>query len=318
MQKKLWPNLFVVGAVKSGTTSLWAYLKQHPDIFFPEMKEPHYFTHPHPAPEQRHCIRYIATEDDYLRLYGTCDGSKYCGDASPSYLWSEIAAQGISQHSPQAKIIIILRDPVQRAYAQYLMDFNEGVTDLNFTAALHKDWERVDKGWGISQLYVELGMYHDQIQRYFSLFGRRSVKVLLLEDLKRKPLQTLQEIAQFLEISPTPFAHINFRTAHNHYASPRGNWARRLAGNPFSRYIGEYLFPQRWGEYIWRHLFLREEPKPAMDVSAKTWLIAQFEPEIERLENHLQRPLPELRRSWGSFATPRAQEHSLQTETPLR
>ncbi|MEY2340716.1 sulfotransferase [Acidithiobacillus sp. IBUN Pt1247-S3] len=313
-----WPNLFVVGAVKSGTTSLWAYLKQHPEIYFPELKEPHFFTHPQPAPEQRHCIRYIDSEDNYLRLYQGVDKVQYLGDASPSYLWSEIAAREIAQRSPQAKIIIILRDPVQRAYAQYLMDFNEGVTDLDFFSALQRDWMRADKGWGVSQLYVELGLYHDQIQRYFSLFTREHVAVLLLEDLTRRPLQVLENLAAFLELSPMPFQEIDFHRAHNHYARPRGNWARRLAGNPLSRTVGEYFFPQRWGEYIWRNIFLREEQKPAIDPRAKAWLINKFRPEVERLELLLQRPLPELRRSWPDTAAPNPAECQLQTESHLR
>ncbi|WP_368407925.1 sulfotransferase [Igneacidithiobacillus copahuensis] len=313
-----WPNLFIVGAVKSGTTSLWAYLKQHPEIYFPEMKEPHYFTHPHPAPEQRHCIRYIDSEEQYLRLYQDSGQVTYRGDASPSYLWSEVAAQEIAQCCPDSKIIIILRDPVQRAYAQYLMDFNEGVTDLDFYSALQRDWTRPDKGWGVSQLYVELGLYHDQIQRYFSLFGRNQVRVLLLEDLQRKPLQVLHDLAEFLQVSPLPFQRIDFRRAHNHYARPRGNWARRLAGNPISRTIGEYFFPQRWGEYIWRNLFLRKEKKPAIDPQARDWLIERFQPEMARLEGLLQRPLPELRRSWPEAELHHAAGHPLSTESSLR
>jgi hypothetical protein len=313
-----WPNLFIVGAVKSGTTSLWAYLRQHPEIFFPDLKEPHYFTHPQPAPEQRHCIRYIASAEEYLRLYAAASEVRYRGDASPSYLWSTAAVQEIAEICPESQIIAILRDPVERAYAQYLMDFNEGVTDLDFYSALQKDWIRAEKGWGVSQLYVELGLYHQQIQRYFEHFGRNQVKVLLLAELQRNPTQVLQDLAQFLGISAEPFLHIDVHQAHNHYARPRGNWARRLAGHPISRTIGERFFPERWGNYIWRNLFLREEKKPPIDTQAKAWLIDRFAADIEALETLLKRPLPELRRSWHEGSTHPSSPRSFSAETHLR
>ena len=163
MSKPIWPNFYIVGAVKSGTTSLYAYLRQHPQVFLPTMKEPHFFTQPRPSPEQIHLIQYVADIESYQHLYRGADRYPRIGDASPSYLWCEEAPERIHAVQPEARIIVILRDPVQRAYAQYLMDFNEGVLDLPFMEALQKDWARPDKGWGISQLYVELGRYTAQI-----------------------------------------------------------------------------------------------------------------------------------------------------------
>ncbi|MCE5393501.1 MAG: sulfotransferase [Acidithiobacillus sp.] len=300
MADSQWPNLYIVGAVKSGTTSLYAYLKNHPEIFFPEMKEPHFFTHPKPSAEQRHYIRYTATEREYLRLYARAGHYRYRGDASPSYLWAPHAAAEIARYSPHAQILIILRDPVERAYSQYLMDFNEGVIDLPFWDALQRDWQRPDKGWGVSQLYVELGLYSEQIARYFRSFGRDRVQVMLLEHLHTQPLQVLRKISAALQIDPSPFRKVNLQVAHNHYAQPRGNWARRLAAHPVSRTIGEKFFPSQWGEYIWRQIFLRPQKKPLMDPHAKEWLMTIYEPELLRLEELLGRPLPELRRSWST------------------
>lgn len=315
MTKTVWPNLFIVGAVKSGTTSLYAYLKQHPDIFFPEMKEPHFFAKPAPSRAQRHLITFIGDEAEYLRLYEDGKDRRFRGDASPSYLWSAPAASRIAEVSPDARIIVIVRDPIERAYAQYLMDYSEGAIDRPFFEALRRDWERPDKGWGVSQLYVELGLYTEQIRRYRALFGSDRVLVLLLEDLKKDVRGVLARIARFLEIPEGPMGAVDTAEAHNHYKQPKGQWARWLAGHPVSRFLGERIMPRRLGEYIWEHWMQKEAPKPPIDARAVAFLQEIYTPELLALEAELGRPLPELRRSWTlphqpsfapNFATPPA------------
>ena len=298
MTMEVWPNLFIVGAVKSGTTSLYAYLKQHPDIFFPEMKEPHFFTRPVPSEAQRHLITFVGDEESYLRLYRRACGRRFRGDASPSYLWSAEAAAGIAAASPEARIIVILRDPIERAYAQYLMDYSDGAVDRPFFEALQIDWGRPDKGWGVSQLYVELGLYTEQIRRYRTLFGRERVLVLLLEDLKKDAHAVLARIARFLAIPEGPMALVDTREAHNRYKQAKGQWARRLAGNPVSRFLGERVIPRRLGEYIWEHWMQKEAQKPPIDPRAVAFLQDIYTPELSALEAELGCPLPELRRSW--------------------
>ncbi|AWP22856.1 sulfotransferase [Acidiferrobacter sp. SPIII_3] len=300
MTKVLWPNLFIVGAVKSGTTSLYAYLRQHPDIFFPEMKEPHFFAQPAPSREQRHLITFVGDQAEYLRLYERSGDRRWRGDASPSYLWSAQAAARIAEVSPEARIIIILRDPIERAYAQYLMDYSEGAIDRPFFEALHRDWGRPDKGWGVSQLYVELGLYTGQIQRYRALFGGDRVLVLLLEDLKKDARGVLARIARFLDIPEGPMAMVDTAQAHNHYKQPKGQWARWLAGHPVSRFLGERVMPRRLGEYIWEHWMQKDAPKPPIDPRAVAYLQQIYAPELVALEAELGRPLPELRRCWAA------------------
>ncbi|WP_215843637.1 sulfotransferase [Acidithiobacillus montserratensis] len=298
MSDFIWPNFYIVGAVKSGTTSLYAYLKQHPQVFLPETKEPHYFTRVKPAPEQDHLIQRVSSQQAYQHLYRGSEKFSCVGDASPSYLWCPEAAERIYQVRPDARIIVILRDPVQRAYAQYLMDHSEGVIDLPFLEALKKDWTRPAKGWGISQLYLELGQYAGQIARYQQRFGTENVLVCLLEDLHKNPEQTLMVITRFLGIDSQAIHTMDLQSIHNAYRLPRGNWARRLASHPLSRRIGEHFFPRRWGDYIWRHYFLMESPKPPMDPEARQFLQTFYEPEIQQLEQLLGRALPELRKSW--------------------
>ncbi len=316
MANTVWPNLFVVGAVKSGTTSLYAYLRQHPDIYFPEIKEPHFFARLAPSREQRHLITFVGDQADYLRLYEQGAHCRWRGDASPSYLWSAPAAAGIAEVSPDARVIAILRDPIERAYAQYLMDYSEGAIDRPFFEALQIDWGRPDKGWGVSQLYVELGCYTEQIRRYRTLFGRERVLVLLLEDLKKDARAVLARIARFLDVAEGPMAVVDIAEAHNHYKQPKGQWARRLAGHPLSRFLGERLIPRRLGEHIWEHWMQKEAAKPPIDPRAVAFLQEIYTPEIIALEAELGRPLPELRRSWAGIADPAAPRGPATTGAP--
>lgn len=166
------PTFFIVGAAKAGTTSLYAYLKHHPQVVFFDMKEPHFYAGLHPSPSQRHRIPGVQDRRDYLALFRKASSSVAIGDASPSYRWSAVAPFRIRDDIPDAKIIVLLRDPVERAFSHYLMDHREGVTDLGFYDALVTDMNRPDKGWGISQLYVEIGMYASPLERYLDVFPR--------------------------------------------------------------------------------------------------------------------------------------------------
>src|SRR6266849_533449 len=144
---EIWPNFFLVGAAKAGTTSAYAYLSQHPQVFFPRIKEPHFFTRVRPSGEQRFFVEAITDRTAYLRLFRGARGFGVVGDASPSYLWHPHVAHRIRARVPDAKIAIILRDPVERAHSHYLMDYREGVQDLSFYEALVRDMNRREKGW---------------------------------------------------------------------------------------------------------------------------------------------------------------------------
>ncbi|MHB1532855.1 sulfotransferase family protein [Acidithiobacillus sp.] len=294
----LWPNFFIVGTVKGGTTSLYAQLRQHPAVFLPGVKEPHYFAQVQPVPEQDHLFDYVRDTASYLKLYRNAGAFPAIGDASTSNLWDSQAPHRIRAVSPKARIIILLRDPVVRAHSHYLMDFREGVVDLPFPDILHRDYVQREKGWGISRLYVELGLYHDQVQRYQNIFGRDQVLVLLFDDLVRDPEGTLQRVALHLGIDPQPFSTMDLAQIHNGYKAPRGHWARRCAASPAARWIGHTLMPQRLQWWCYQHLILKAAKKPPIDAVSRHFLEHLYDPDIARLEGLLDRDLPELRGSW--------------------
>jgi hypothetical protein len=298
--REIWPNFFLVGAAKAGTTSIYAYLSQHPRIFFPAIKEPHFFTQVHPSNELRFLIEAITKRSVYLRLFSPASNFEVIGDASPSYLWCPEAPQRIHEVAPNAKIAIILRDPLQRAYSHYLMDYREGAQHRQqFYEALLEDMNQPEKGWGITYLYYELGLYAEQVRRYLENFGHDRVKILLFEQFRRDVKGALRELAYFLEVDPAPLDSIDTSKLYNAYAAPRNQLMRRLAGAKLSRIIGQNLVPRRIGAYIFERFFLKPAVKPPLDERARELLCTLYDPELDRLERIMSTRLPELRLSWS-------------------
>jgi hypothetical protein len=302
-----WPNFFIVGAANSGTTSLYRYLKQHPDVFMPALKEPHYFAQVNPSREQRYLRTIIRDEAAYLRLFRKAEGYKAIGEASPSYLWEANAAERIQRVIPDAKIIILLRDPVERAYSHYLMDVREGLQNLSFGDALHRDWNRTDKGWSVSQLYIELGLYAQQVRRYVEVFGPDQTLILMFEDLSNSALNgksVVADVLRFLDLSVAPLGQIDTSFAENGFATARWAWARHLAGANWVRRAGQILVPVSLGSnhtikgIIYQRYFVKASPKPPMDEEAAEWLRSIYESDLSALEALMGRQLPQLRRSW--------------------
>jgi Sulfotransferase domain len=297
---EIWPNFFLVGAAKAGTTSIYAYLSQHPQVFFPSIKEPHFFTQVRPAPELRFLIEAISKRSAYLRLYASAAGHEVIGDASPSYLWHPEVAQRIRAKVPRAKIAIILRDPVERAYSHYLMDYREGAQSRPFYEALMEDMKRSDKGWGVSYLYYELGLYAAQVKRYLDAFKPEQVKIFLFEDFRRDARAVLRELTNFLGVDSKPVTEIDTSRKYNSYAAPRNQFLRRIAGAKPSRMLGQTLMPHWLGAHIFERFFLKPAPKPRLDARVRDLLCSLYEPELDELERLLGRKLPSLRHSWDS------------------
>jgi hypothetical protein len=296
---EIWPNFFLVGAAKAGTTSIYEYLSQHPQVFFPKIKEPHFFTQVCPSHEQRFFIEAIRDRTQYVRLFEKAEGFEIVGDASPSYLWHPEVPGRIRAQVPDARIAIILRDPVERAYSHYLMDYREGVQSLPFYDALMDDMNRPQKGWGISSLYFELGQYAEQVERYLLTFPPDRIRIAFFDDLRRDVRGVLKQLAEFLGIDSGAIEQLDTSKKHNSYAAPRNEIMRRIAGSKASRILGHLLPPQA-GQRVYEKFFLRHNNKPPIDTRARDFLCELYEPEIMKLEHVIGGPLPQLRSSWSS------------------
>lgn len=217
------PNFFIVGAAKCATTTFRDILMGHPQVYMSPIKEPHYFCtdircvnfresarrvkskdlsdyfSQSPLPEKHDA--YIESREQYLDLFRESSGEKILGEASPGYLYSEEAALNIAREIPHAKILMILRHPVARAYSHYNMDVAGGVQkNRSFCKALDEDFNTAIKGWQVSNLYVELGLYHDQVKRYLDAFPRDQVLIMFFNEAVRDMTSAVGKISEFLNI----------------------------------------------------------------------------------------------------------------------
>ncbi|MEY2341296.1 sulfotransferase [Acidithiobacillus sp. IBUN Pt1247-S3] len=295
--KPIWPNFFITGTVKGGTTSLYRHLQKHPDVFLPAFKEPHYFARI--QPKNRHLIEHITDENTYLNLYRNSRTFTAVGDASTSNLWCRKAPERIHAVAPHARIIILLRDPISRAHSHYLMEFREGLVNQSFSVdLLHNDFSQSRKGLGISHMYVDLGLYYEQVRRYLQIFGKDQVLILQFDDLVQEPSLTLKKVAAHLHIDPKPFQELDLSEIHNGFKAPRNNWARRCAASPAARWIGYHLIPRNLQWWLYQNMILKSAAKPQVEPNVRQYLQDIYTPDIEKLEALLEHKMPTLRSSW--------------------
>ena len=222
------PNFFLAGAPKAGTTSLYHYLDQHPQIFMCPIKEPCYFggefRPENCSPEilpgvkrgQRHLRRYLdgdmrehrfggmVTEwGDYVRLFQHVRGETAIGEASPGYLWSESAARNIHAKIPTAKILLILRDPADRAFSQYLRQVAVGGLRLTFRRQIEANMRNRSRKASLQYPLLEFGLYHAQVTRFLELFPRQNVCIHLYDDYRADPAAMMANTFRFLEVDDT-------------------------------------------------------------------------------------------------------------------
>src|SRR3990172_12275584 len=193
------PDFFIAGAPKSGTTAMYMYLKQHPEIFMPEKKESHFFSTDLKSP------MFIRDKEIYLSLFSGAKDEKRVGEASVWYLYSKNAASEIKEFSPSASIIIMLRNPVDMLYSQhsqFLYNCNENIS--SFEEALNAEEDR-RRGLRIppgvhfveSLFYRETVQYTEQVERYFNIFGRENVHIIIYDDFRNNTANVYRESLRF-------------------------------------------------------------------------------------------------------------------------
>ncbi len=287
------PNFFIVGSAKAGTTSLYQYLRRHPEVFMSPVKEPHYFSQVAPDPGLRFIYAHKSVRDEasYQKLFRGAKQASAIGEASTSYLWDEKTPARIKAAVPAAKIIIMLREPAARAYSHYLNDVREGIEKRPFLQALEEDHARARKGWGISHLYVELGLYTEQVRRYLTSFPEKNVRVLFFEEFGADTKAILRQVWDFLNLEAPRQGHDEYQVTHNAYAAPRSIVAQAILGTPALRAMGR-LLPKPLRRLGRDRILLRQEKKPALDPRARDFLREIYEPDRARLAKVLKRRLP--------------------------
>jgi hypothetical protein len=312
------PNLFVIGAAKSGTTSLHHYLAQHPDVFMSPVKEPNFFafqgelpTFAGPSRPPRDSFerdrlrreRYgysIVRRPEYERLFTQAGGRKVRGEVSPAYLYFDGVARRIRDAVPTARILAVLRNPVDRAYSKFLQMRRDGAEPLDdFRAAVAAEPRRKRENWSPTWLYLDRGFYCRQLKVYFELFDRARIRVLLHDDLRRDPERCLSAIFTFVGVDPG--AVIDRSEEHNASAVahvPRSGWLYASVARPFllSPYL-QSVVPRPVAARVrpWaRRLLLKQAASAApspLGPELRAMLTARFRDDVEQLQQLVNRDL---------------------------
>ncbi len=187
----LLPNFLIIGAMKSGTTTLYETLLKHPQVYLSRLKEPNFFSYSGTPGA------IINNLEDYQALFREVTDEKAVGEASTTYLFHPKAPKRIHRYIPHVKLIVILRDPADRAYSLYLMKYRNEIQKLLYKQNPLDSFAKVVQrgiGGGLSELYCPALKY------YFNLFGREQIKICIYQDLKDIPVILFKDICKFLNV----------------------------------------------------------------------------------------------------------------------
>ena len=202
------PNFLIVGTAKSGSTALWHYLGQHPQVYMSPRKHTRYFSFQvanpgfHGPRLEGESVPYAMTDiDAYHALFADATSQTAIGEASHSYLYRPDAPERILRYDPSMKLIAVLRNPAERAHSHYRQMVRDGREPFDdFVSALEAEELRIRDEWWPDFHYVQIGLYYAQLRRYFDLFDHRQIKIYLYEDLTSEPRAVLQDIFRFLDV----------------------------------------------------------------------------------------------------------------------
>ena len=229
------PDFLLVGAPKAGTTALHAALAGHPDLYLSKVKEPKYYLcgdSPPPAykgPGDAHSNReWVWQRQRYLDLFADAPAEARCGESTPFYLYHRDARRRIAADLPDVKLVAVLRDPVDRAYSNWMHLWSDGLEPCaDVVEACAREQHRVDAGWAPFWHYRGLGMYGRQLADLFDHVDREQVLVLRYRALVDAPRATLNRVSRFLGVREDVVTEI-----------PKGNSRPFVAPSARTRLLG--------------------------------------------------------------------------------
>lgn len=282
------PNLFIVGAPKSGTTSLYHYLSEHPDIFMSTPKEINYFSKME-LDEQGIYYKDLKLNNrtKYERLFEKGTNKKVIGEASVSYLFYSEVPKKIFEYNPKAKIIILLRNPVERSFSHYSMDLRLGEVKVPFNKIILRTGS-IKKLNLYYQQFVELGLYYKQVKRYFDTFGKNQIKIILTEDLKSDITNTLSDIFTYLDIHKVKIK--NVETKYNVNSEPNSRILKKVHSFKTLRLAISSILSIDKKEKIKKKYFTNKN-KSEINPKIKEYLTEIYKPDIIKLEKLISRDL---------------------------
>lgn len=299
------PNFLLIGAAKSGTTSLWAYLRQHPEVYLPDTKEPSYFAFDSAGPSlegpaepsllaEKLYGRVVTDPRAYLRLFEDAPPGSAIGEASVRYLYYPEAARRIAAAVPDVRLVAVLRNPADRLVSHYEMNRAAGLEPLGLNEALLAEDGRVAAGWGWDWHYVRVGLYAQQVARYLRLFDPAQLLVLEYAQFRDRPLETYVEVCRHLGVAHSCVPDISRRSKESYNARIASLDSLFSAGALST--LARRALPDGLARTARRRLRdLNRAPKVTLDDSSRQALALRFDPDVADLEDLLHRSMPSLR-----------------------
>ena len=302
------PNLFIIGAPKSGTTSLYHYLSGHPEIYMSDVKEPGYFARDLTAETPDNTMRYGDDEAAYLALFAAAGDVRYAGEASVRYLYSHDAPTLIHAVQPDARILVMLRNPIETAHSLHTHMVAGGAEDIaEFEQALAAEPDR-HAGRRLPPTanprlatYRDRASYGEQLPRWFKTFGRDHVHVSVFEEFVSQPAAGFRAVLEFLEVDPDyqPASFAAYNVAHG----ARSTRVRALLSARAPQWLVWRLMPRLIGDRRTRALVqrfrqsrLHRRPieKAPISPELREHLELEFGPDVARLSELLGRDMGKL------------------------
>lgn len=293
------PNFLIIGAAKSGTSSLYMYLEQHPEIFMSPIKEPHFFSFDSVSsitsgPGDT-IIQAITNLDDYKHLFDNVTTEKAIGEASTSYLYRPEAAKRIYDMIPDINLIAILRHPAERAFSAYMhVVRDQREVAKNFEQALAMETIRKQANWDPIWHFTNVGFYYDQLTRYYKLFPKDQIKIFLYDELANNPTSLLHNIFEFLDVD----ANFNIDTSIkiNVSGEQRNEFINFLSKALFNkpnpiRWISRQVIPKFWRYKVTNWIRNRNLIKQQIPYQQRKELIKLYRKDILQLEGLINKDL---------------------------
>jgi hypothetical protein len=292
------PNFLVIGAAKAGTTSLHGYLSQHPQVYVSPVKETNFFAfeghrvdYRGPGDAQNINRTSITAFDAYQQQFHTVRDQTAVGEVSPLYLYLEQAPARIYHYLPGVRLVVVLRNPIDRAYSSFLhlrRDRREPVAQ--FEQALDQEEARIRANWAPLWHYRAMGFYFAQLKRYYERFGRERIRIYLYEHFSQDPAALLIDLFEFLEIDSS--CHLDLSLRRNVSGIPKYAWLHDLLKRPHAiRSMIKSWLPhgfQRQGTKLLSQVRNRNLVKPKLSPAVRTKLLQLYHEDILRTQDLIQ------------------------------
>lgn len=289
------PNFLIVGVARCGTTSLFHYLKQHPQIGFPKIKEPKYFSSLHREFPQKGIgdatvdEKIIRSFDRYQKLFSGLGEYARIGEASSDYFfYHQHSIPAIKKVLGDIPIIISIRNPIERSYSAFNNLVRDGREPLIFDQALAAEEMRIKSGWDWMWAYKQGSLYAEGIRSFQTNFS--NVKIVLFEELKKDPVQVLREIERFLDLSTFP--DYDTSVTYSPSGTPKNKLIKLISSRKYKlintvRTKAMDILPRKFLEKVADGFFEKDQ----LQDEIRAYLTNYFSEDIKKTSALIDRPL---------------------------